>query len=199
MRLFVAVWPPPPAIAELETVLAAVRASAPQLRWTTREQWHLTLAFLGEVADDHMPELQQRLARAAGRHPPLTLRFAGSGRFGGRVLFLALDGDVQALKRLAASAGAAARRVGIAVEDRPYRPHLTLARAAAGGADLRPLVARLATIEGQAWRATTLDLVRSRLGQGPGRRAAYESVTSWPLRGSSRGDAAPERRSASET
>ena len=136
-----------------------------------REQWHLTLAFLGEVADDHVPELQQRLARAAGRHPPLTLRFAGSGRFGGRVLFMALDGDVQGLKRLAASAGAAARRVGIAVEDRPYRPHLTLARAAAGGGDLRPLVARLATIEGQAWTATTPRprAQQARPGAGPAR------------------------------
>src|SRR4051812_49893486 len=120
MRLFVAVWPPPPAVAELETVLAAVRASAPRLRWTTREQWHLTLAFLGEVADDHVPELQQRLARAAGRHPPPTLRFAGSGRFGGRVLFTALDGDVQALKRLAASARAAARPGGLPREGRPH-------------------------------------------------------------------------------
>lgn len=70
MRLFVAVWPPPGAVDELGRALVDVRAAVPQLRWTIPEQWHVTLAFLGEVADDRRPELERRLARVAARHPP---------------------------------------------------------------------------------------------------------------------------------
>jgi RNA 2',3'-cyclic 3'-phosphodiesterase len=182
VRLFVALWPPPDAVSELLAAVDEVRTDAPRLRWTAPEKWHLTLAFLGEVPDDRRPELEERLARAANRHPPLTLRFAGGGRFGTRVLFTRVDGDREPLVRLAASVGAAARRSRIPVDDRPYRPHLTLARGR-GDDDLRPLAAQLGTFIGRAWTATSIDLVESRLGQGPDRTARYESAASWPLTG----------------
>jgi 2'-5' RNA ligase len=183
MRLFVAVWPPPGAVDELGRALAEVRTAAPPLRWTIPEQWHLTLAFLGEVADDRRPELERRLARVAARHHPVDVRLSGAGQFGNRVLVVKLRGDIPAMKRLAVSAGAAARRAGIAVPDRPYRPHLTLARTGPTGADeLRALAARLAAFEGSPWTAAGFDLVQSRLGRGPGRRAEYRTVASWTLR-----------------
>jgi 2'-5' RNA ligase len=53
----------------------------PELRWTAPELWHVTLAFLGEVPERVLPSLEIRLARAAGRHPPMTLRFAAAGAF----------------------------------------------------------------------------------------------------------------------
>lgn len=112
----------------------------------------------------------------------MTVRLSGAGQFGNRVLFVKLGGDLPAMKRLASSAGAAARRAGVPVPDRPYRPHITLARAGTTGADdLRLLAARLAVFEGPPWTATGFDLVQSRLGRGPGRRAEYRAVASWPL------------------
>jgi 2'-5' RNA ligase len=92
------------------------------------------------------------------------------------------DGPQRAddVRRLAASVGAAARRCGIAVDDRPYRPHLTLARGREG-ADLRPAVAALSGFAGCPWTADALHLVRSRLGAGPGGTAAHEIVETWPL------------------
>ena len=180
MRLFVALWPPPDAVSELLAAVDEIRTEAPDLRWTAPEQWHLTLAFLGEVADERRPELEERLARAASRHAPLTLRFAGGGRFGSRVLFTRVDGDHEPLTRLAASVGAAARRSRIPVDDRPYRPHLTLARGRPGS-DLRPAVEALAGFTGSSWTADALHLVRSRLGAGEGGTAAHEIVGTWPL------------------
>jgi 2'-5' RNA ligase len=185
MRLFVAVRPPPEALTDLERAVAAVRPLAPDLRWTLPAQWHLTLTFLGDVADDDVPDLEGRLARAAARHPPLALWFRAAGRFGSRVLITRLDGDREPLRRLAAATSAAARRCGLAVEDRPYRPHLTLARSD-GGTDLRPLVEALAPFEGVPWEADRLELVRSRLGQGEGRRSAHDSIGAWPLTGAGR-------------
>jgi len=192
VRLFVALWPPQEVVEELRAAVAAVRDLAPGVRWTTPEQWHLTLAFLGEVDEAHGADLEVRLARAAARHAPATLRLAGAGRFGDRVLFVKVTGDVVPVRHLAASVTAAARRARIDVDERPYRPHLTLARAAArrqhadgGGQDealrLAPVAAALDAFAGSPWSAGELCLVRSHLGRAPGRRAAYETLTAWAL------------------
>lgn len=180
MRLFVAVTPPQDAIDELRSATAALRADSAELRWSTPEQWHLTLAFLGEVDDRARHDVTERLGRAATRHGPCTLSLAGAGRFGHRVLWTRVHGDVDRLRRLAASVRAAARRSRIAVEDRPYRPHLTLARAR-GDADLRPAVSALGRFAGRTWTARELHLVRSHLGGGPDGRAHHELLRSWRL------------------
>ena len=182
VRLFVALTPPADVIEALRTTTAALRELAPGLRWTRPEQWHLTLAFLGEVGDDVVAELAPRLARTAARHPPLSLGLGGGGRFGHRVLWTGVQGDRDGLRRLADSAAAAARRCHLPVEDRRYRPHLTLARTD-GGTDLRPLVERLSTWQGLPWVATRLHLVRSHLGAAPGGFARHEVIAGWPLDG----------------
>src|SRR5579875_999805 len=51
MRLFVAIAPPASALDEVEARLAGLRPAWPQLRWTSRAAWHITLAFLGEVGE----------------------------------------------------------------------------------------------------------------------------------------------------
>ena len=180
MRLFVALTPPGEVVDELSTCTVSLRELAPDLRWTRPEQWHVTLAFLGEVSDNVVDELARRLNRAAARHPPLALALGGGGRFGHQVLWTRVQGDLDGLRRLAGSVRAAARRSGLPGEQRPYRPHLTLARAGAA-ADLRPLVERLASWQGLPWVATRLYLVCSRLGAGPDGSALHQPIAGWPL------------------
>ncbi|MGH3933830.1 MAG: RNA 2',3'-cyclic phosphodiesterase [Pseudonocardiaceae bacterium] len=180
MRLFVALVPPGEVIDELKASTAPMRELVPGLRWTRPEQWHVTLAFLGEVGEHVVDELTRRLSRAAARHPPLSLSFGGGGRFGHQVLWMGVRGDRDGLCRLADSVRAAARRSRLRLEQRPYRPHLTLARADAA-VDLRPLVGRLVSWQGLPWVAVRLHLVRSRLGAGPGGSALHEPIAGWPL------------------
>jgi 2'-5' RNA ligase len=182
VRLFVALTPPGEVAETLRIATLGLRELAPHLRWTRPEQWHVTLVFLGEVGDDVVGELGRRLNRAAARHPPLALALGGAGRFGHRVLWTGVQGDRNGLRRLADSARAAVRRSRLPVEHRPYHPHLTLARADAG-ADLRPLVERLASWQGSPWVATQLHLVRSRLGAAPDGSALHEPIAGWPLLG----------------
>ncbi|WP_448330138.1 RNA 2',3'-cyclic phosphodiesterase [Streptomyces sp. DSM 41534] len=192
MRLFAAVLPPDVAVAELAARVEALRAlpGADGLRWTEREGWHFTLAFYGEVAAEVLPELHTRLARAAHRHHPHELRLAGGGRFDDRVVWVGVDGDSEAMRRLADSAEAGGRRAGVPMDrHRPYHPHLTIARARTRSAHhrpttgLAPYVDGLADFASQEWTVGELSLVRSHPPDPgvPGRQPRYEAIAAWPL------------------
>ncbi len=186
MRLFAAALPPESAVEELAARVRRLRQlpGADRLRWTGRAGWHFTLAFYGEVPDAVLPELRERLARAARRYEPIPLRLKGGGRFADRVVWAGADGDLPALRKLADSASAAARRAGVEMSGhRAYTPHLTVARNRGGALDLDPFVEALTDFEGGAWTVRELALVRSRLPAGgvPGEQPRYETVAAWPL------------------
>ncbi|MEU5437840.1 RNA 2',3'-cyclic phosphodiesterase [Streptomyces sp. NPDC020719] len=185
MRLFVAVLPPSARLAELGLAVDELQTlpGADRLRWADRDDWHLTLAFLGEVDEAVLADLHDRLARAAHRTPPFELRLHGGGRFGDKVLWAGVAGALDTLRLLAERADAAARRAGVPMDEhRRYHPHLTLARSRAG-LDLHPYTESLAAFEGAGWQVGELVLVRSRLPVAgvAGERPRYEPVGVWPL------------------
>jgi 2'-5' RNA ligase len=193
MRLFVAIAPPSAVLDELDALVEPLRARRLDLRWTNREAWHVTLAFLGQVDEATAARLMPRLERAARRHHNFGLAFSGAGAFPAaaraNVLWSGLSGDRRALARLAESVTAGASRAGTPPPDkgRRFQPHLTLARCRMP-ADVRELVAALAGHQGQPWTADRVHLVRSRLGASEQPR--YSSLASWPLRAA---DRAPDR------
>ena len=150
MRLFVAVRPPAAAVEHLVGALP---------RWPSEpSRWHLTLAFLGDVEDPApvAQELRRAVAGAAG----MRLALRGSGTFGrGAVVWVGLGGDVPALRSLAAAVSGACRAAGVDVEDRPYRPHLTVGRKG------HPHPAALASYDGPPWAVREVELVRSDVGR----------------------------------
>jgi hypothetical protein len=79
MRLFVAIAPPSAVLDELDALVEPLRASRLDLRWTNREAWHVTLAFLGQVDEAAAARLLPRLERAARRHHQVRLAFARVG------------------------------------------------------------------------------------------------------------------------
>ncbi|MGW5342189.1 RNA 2',3'-cyclic phosphodiesterase [Streptomyces sp. HUAS TT3] len=183
MRLFAAVLPPPAALEELRRAVDPVRDR--RLRWTSEPGWHFTLAFMGEVRDELLPDLHARLARAAHRTDPFPLRLHGIGHFGDRALWTGAAGGLDTMRLLAERADAAARRAGVPMDEhRRYTAHLTLARGQ-GGTPMRPYLDALADFEGSPWQVTELSLVRSNLPAGgvPGERPRYEVVGAWALGG----------------
>jgi len=185
MRLFAAVLPPADAVRELAPEVDALQRmpGADALRWTGRPGWHFTLAFYGEVADDVVPDLTERLLRAARRTGPFPLSLHGGGHFGGRALWVGAAGDVPAMRLLADRADAAGRKAGVGMEEhRRYRPHLTVARSR-GSADFKPYAAALDAFAGTPWTVGELCLVRSNLPTAgvPREQPRYETVASWPL------------------
>ncbi|MFE6866927.1 RNA 2',3'-cyclic phosphodiesterase [Kitasatospora sp. NPDC057692] len=191
MRLFVAVLPPVEALQDLADAVAPVRGlpGADRLRWTAVDAWHLTLAFLGEVPAERVPGLEAALAGVAEGHPAHTLRLAGGGRFGDRVLWAGVEGQDWALRRLAEAVHGAAAEVVGETDDFTFHPHLTLARAGSTRgrrrAEQRTAAGRLDALaqaleghRGPEWEAAELHLMRSAQDGGAVR---HTSLCSWPL------------------
>ena len=165
-RLFVAVWPPEDM---LDAVARLARPPVDGVRWTSREQWHVTLRFLGSVDDpaavvDALPRV------GAG---PVEARLGPAvGRFGNRVLHAPVSG----LGELAEEVAAATAGIGQPPEDREFSGHVTLARVAKGA---RVDLGRLAgeAVSGR-WTVRQVCLVESHLGPAGAR---YEVVASFGL------------------
>lgn len=195
MRLFVGVVPPPAVVEHLDAFLDVRRAAA-AFRWTMPEHWHLTLAFAGDAPERALEEIEERLARAAGRREPFLLRVAGGGAFpnvaAAKVLYadvVAADPDDMAmppareeLDHLARAARAALAKAGAKVDGQRFRPHLTLARLGFPE-EVSNWVRLLDAYEGPEWRVDAITLVRSHLGEGPRRTPRYETVAEFPLGG----------------
>ncbi len=150
-------------------------------RWTEPGRWHLTLLFLGAVPREQLPELAARAAPVVAAAPPLRLRVAGAGRFGSArhpsVAWAGLAGDVAPLTELAGRLADAARSLGLPVEDRPFRPHLTLGRWRPRQPADGTLTDRLAGYRGPSWPVREVLLLESRLGTRP----AYEAHQAYSI------------------
>jgi 2'-5' RNA ligase len=175
------VTPPEAALADLDRAVAPLRSAPGAPRWTPPGRWHLTLLFLGRVPASRVPEVVAAVGTAVAPTPPMALRLAGGGRFGSRrrpqVAWAGIEGDVPPLAALAGRLAAAARGLELPVEDRPFRPHLTLGRWRPREPADGELADRLAGYRGTAWPVTEVTLLESRLGSAP----TYETVAAWPI------------------
>jgi RNA 2',3'-cyclic 3'-phosphodiesterase len=180
MRMFVALVPPEEALEDLAEFLGPRQEAEQGFRWTVPEQWHVTLAFMADVADRHLDDLLARVERAAARRAPFTARVSGGGAFPNpgraKVLYGAVRADdPEELRRLATGARAAATKAGAEVAGGKFHPHLTLARIG------RPVEATrwvrvLDAYDGPGWPAQEVTVIESHLGEGPRRRPRYEVV-----------------------
>lgn len=125
MRLFIAIELPD----EIKRHLGGMRTGIPGSRWVPLEQIHLTLAFLGEVDDATLDLLTGALATI--KTPAFNLCFSGTGCFPGRrrprVLWVGLEPE-PLLNSLASLVREAVLACNIPQADRPFSPHITLAR-----------------------------------------------------------------------
>ena len=138
MRLFVALNLPEPVRRAVWEAAATIRDLGLPVKWVPPDGIHLTLKFLGEVADQREPELRTALSRAARGARALPLVIGGFGAFPDphrpRVLWVGIDPD-PALELLQHRIEEEFGPLGFSPEGRPFRPHLTLGRASK---DARP-------------------------------------------------------------
>lgn len=151
---------------------AAASAAHAKITWVPADRLHLTVRFIGEVDD------RQAAAVGAALQPPVAvapfdLSLAGAGAFPGggspRVLWLGIADGRNALLAAERDISARLAKLGIAEEDRPYSPHLTLARVREpGGLRSARLLAGLTDQRIGTTRIDTITLFQSTLSpKGP--------------------------------
>ena len=145
-------------------------------RWVPVANFHLTLAFLGEIGDDALDALldDEQLANQRNALPPFTLEFGELGYFAKpKVLFAAPLTVPDALTALARHCQQLQGRYGSAKKEHRYQPHITLAR------DVEPPVPPAA-----APLALTLDCQHYCLMASHNSKdgVRYQTLASWPLR-----------------
>jgi RNA 2',3'-cyclic 3'-phosphodiesterase len=130
MRLFIAIQLTDEIRKSLGQFLSELRGIAPRAKWVRTENLHVTLKFLGETANEKLPQIKSALAavRSSG---PVTLDFRGLGFFPNerrpRVFWVGMEASAN-FKPLAGSIDHEMNGLGFALENRPFTPHLTLAR-----------------------------------------------------------------------
>ena len=138
MRLFLALDLPDAIRDRITLFLEGVRPFAPDARWMLPDSLHVTLKFIGEYPDSALDQLTQSLSTITA--PPPQIHFRGYGFFptpkSARVFWIGMQAGPE-LPALAATIDATTATLGIPKEDRPYSPHLTLARGKGGSGSPR--------------------------------------------------------------
>ena len=171
MRLFFALWPPAQAIA----ALAAWAKEAQVLtggRVTRPESIHLTLAFLGEVAEERAGDAIRAARSVRGARHALPIERAKVWTHN-HIGWVRPQRTPPALESLTNSLRQNLLAEGFAIESRPFAAHVTLLRKAGQASRLPPLPEVV-------WPVDEFTLVYSRLSQ---KGSSYEVLARFGLSG----------------
>jgi RNA 2',3'-cyclic 3'-phosphodiesterase len=187
-RLFIAVPIPSAVVESCRAVIDEVRTGpAGKIpRWVELSGLHVTLRFLGPTRPRDVDAVKDAVQAAVSGHDAFAVELAGAGAFPNaarpRALWLGIADGAEELAELVRALDAPLAALGWPREDRPFRPHLTVARTdAASHADGQAAAWALeeaAREWREAFTADRVTLFRSHLGRGP---AKYQPLLEVPL------------------
>jgi len=133
IRSFLAIDPPEEVLKGIDTVQRRLRKLIEgDIRWVRPEGIHLTLKFFGDIFTADVANIAAVAEKATERESPFSLAIGGAGVFPDphrpRVLWLGMNGDVERLLVFQKGLDQALHEIGFLREERPFRPHLTVAR-----------------------------------------------------------------------
>jgi 2'-5' RNA ligase len=181
-RAFVAVRPPESVLEAVEECLSPARKVMVGPRWAGRDQWHVTLQFLGPVAT--LAPVVAGLTEAVVDLAPFRFQLGGSGAFPNsrraRVIWIGATEGAGPMAAVAGAVNAGLAPLGYEAETRPFRSHLTVARLR-DQADVAPVVAALGDgLVGEPWTVEEIILYQSRLSPSG---SSYSELARLPLGG----------------
>jgi len=131
MRLFIGIDLPPELKQAMRDLQVELRKLGVEGYWKSPENFHITLEFLGELDPKRVTSLKETLTRVVPSHRPFSLNIAGLGGFPSmrrpHTLWTAVSGNLSELNRLRDKIHADLVESGFNLEDRAFRPHITLA------------------------------------------------------------------------
>jgi 2'-5' RNA ligase len=170
IRSFLAVDPPREIIDAIGMIQDRLRKNIQgDIRWVRPQGIHLTLKFFGTIAESDVANISRVVEDTTSTIAPFTLGIKRVGAFPDvkrpRVLWLGMDGDVDILIRLQKEVDAELHKYGFEKEDRPFRPHLTLARIKdpRGLIGLAKIMEKRENYEAGSFSAAGLNLFKSEL------------------------------------
>ena len=132
LRTFLAIDLPSVLHSAIGQNIRAVQRELPGLSWSKTENLHINLKFLGETTESQIDQIRRAVEPAVSHVSPFVIELKGFGVFpdhrSPRVLWIGLGGALDSLTALADCVGRAVVPLGFPQEDRPFRPHLTVAR-----------------------------------------------------------------------
>lgn len=161
MRIFLAILLTEPVQRHSQEVQQKL-APMPGVKWTSAENLHVTLKFLGEVDDPAIAPLCAALT-AAPLGGPFELRPEAIEDWGG-VIVSSMTGDREAAAKLASVLDDTCAELGFVRENRPYQPHITLGRRRGPSRKGRRI--EIATDSVPTLKVDSICLMQSILGQG---------------------------------
>lgn len=188
-RIFIAINLP----AAIKRRLANLRQKWPELpaRWTSEDNLHLTLVFIGYVSDDQLAEICKITREVARKYPPFELKFnkvvygppsvkTSQGQPDGQTRMIWLEGEksevLTRLKDDLENTLLESRRSGFyRKEDRQFKPHLTLARMKDEWRDYAPKP-EINLVFNEAIFVETIEVMESELRRGGAEYAILESM-----------------------
>jgi RNA 2',3'-cyclic 3'-phosphodiesterase len=173
MRLFIGIPLSDEVVRELSALTAKLKSPSDGLRWSSSEGWHITLQFLGNTGAAPYACVARALQQI--RHASFEVQLEPPGFFDNAGVFFAGVKLSVALTRLQQLVTVATKPCGFAPEDRPYHPHITLARAKGGRGPLKALKSRIVTTkEFSSFTASEFLLYESYPGPGGSRYEVRE-------------------------
>lgn len=132
MRTFIAIDVPSVVLDTVIRIQSRFKSLGLQASWVKPGNIHLTLKFLGETDPDQIPSIQNKLTETLASFVPFQLSLSLTGVFPDtkrpRVLWVGLKDKEGKLETLQADIEKILQSVGFPMEQRPFSPHLTLAR-----------------------------------------------------------------------
>ncbi len=142
IRCFIAIDLSASARGQIEALVEELRKSDARVSWVRPQAIHLTLKFLGNVAQELIERIKPEIVRAAGQTGPIHIEPAGCGAFptpgSPRVIWVGLGARSGPLSDLARTLEELLVPLGFKPEERSFKPHLTVGRVK-GKARLRSL------------------------------------------------------------
>ncbi|HLP44667.1 MAG TPA: RNA 2',3'-cyclic phosphodiesterase [Candidatus Deferrimicrobium sp.] len=131
MRIFIGIKLDDSVLDQIEKFLKPFKKIASPLKWTTRENLHVTLKFIGEVSDEKCKQIEKLLADAEFNTGAIDINICGCGKFGKgpdmNIFWTGLAKNRQ-LEDMFNRIENTLQKAGIPKEERQFKPHITVAR-----------------------------------------------------------------------
>ena len=168
VRTFVGVDLPPAVKTQIRQIMGQLKPLGRMIRWVRPEGMHLTLKFLGEIAEERLAMVYQAVEKGVVGISPFSFALAGLGGFPNlhrpRVIWLGVSQGGESLKKLQDQVENQLAGCGFPKEKRSFSPHLTIGRVKSLQG-IQPLLDRISTISYQSEEITVsaVKVMRSQL------------------------------------